>query len=258
MMISNNLTVRVINLDTDIARRKAVEENLKDFNGGNWSFFKALRSDAPFKYISDTTKQLIHYGRELGSGEIGCFKSHVSVIEDFVSMQDTNWLLVLEDDVWVDVQFNFQDTIAIAEKADINYIRLYAKRLKPAELVYTWGERELIRYATDPYGTQAYLINKAGARRFLDSLKVISLPIDDEMSRFWINGLEIFAISPFPVIEKSAPSNLTGERAHRMSKLNPKAINRFLFKVSEKVAKDFANLNFYLRRRSVPKQISNA
>ncbi|MFT4076657.1 MAG: glycosyltransferase family 25 protein [Asticcacaulis sp.] len=256
MKTRSNLTVRVINLESDTTRRKAVEDNLKDFNDGNWGFFKALKSDAPFEYPSEPSKQLIHYGRKLGPGEIGCFKSHVAVIQEFVSNAESDWLLVLEDDVWVDTLFDYQDTIALAEKANLNYIRLYAKRLKKARVVHAWGERQLIRYTSDPYGTQAYLINKTGARRFLQSLKAITLPIDDEMSRFWANGLEIYAVYPFPVVEKSAPSNIFNDRIQRMADRETKAVERFLFKVTEKAVKELANMAFLLKRRHIAARLN--
>ena len=82
------MLVKVINLETDIVRRQAIEENLKGFNGGKWSFFSALRGDAPSEYLSNATGQLIRYGRELGFGEIGCFKSHVAIMKDFVENSD--------------------------------------------------------------------------------------------------------------------------------------------------------------------------
>jgi glycosyl transferase family 25 len=253
--LTRPLTIKVINLEKDAARRQAVTENLKDFNGGNWSFFKALGSDSPCSHVPDPAGQLIRYGRELGPGEIGCFKSHVAVMQAFIADPDAEWLLVLEDDVWVDVLFDYQKVIRDAEKLGINYVRLYAKRFKPARVIHGWGEHQLIRYETDPYGTQAYLINKPGAQRFLESVKTITMPIDDELSRFWVNGLDTYAVYPFPVIEKSARSNLSGERARRKADLKFGIIGHTWFRISEKIAKTLANLSFLIRLNAIRRRL---
>jgi len=250
-----NLTVRVINLKTDEARRQSVTENLGAFNGGNWRFFNAMRSDSPSDYVSDPAQQLIRFGRELGPGEIGCFKSHAAVMQAFVQDGESDWLLVLEDDVWVDTGFDYQNVITIAEKLDIAYVRLYAKRFKPGTVIHGWHEHQLVRFKTDPYGTQAYLINKAGARRFLASVKAITMPIDDELGRFWANGLDLYAVYPFPVIEKSARSNIAGERARRKADLKEVALAHTWFRISEKLAKTLSNLKFLIAVRGLKRRL---
>lgn len=135
---------------------------------------------------------------------MGVFKSHVSLLDEFERTPDGEWLLVLEDDVWLDVQFPFDEIIAVLEQKGAHYLRLFARRHKPADVLMNIGPRQIIRYRTDPYGAQAYLINKTGVRRFRQAFDTIDRPVDDELGRFWVHGLEIYSIFPFPAVERGA------------------------------------------------------
>lgn len=206
------LQARVISLETSVDRRRLVAENLKDFQIP-WRFFDALRGDDHCVYLPDEKNQIVRFGRNLTNSEIGCFKSHVTAMSEFETCPDLKWLLVIEDDVWVDTLFDFKALAEWLESQGINYLRLYARRWKSADVVAYWNDRQFIRFKTDPYGAQAYLINRAGAEAFRRSFKSIDMPIDDELGRFWLHGLEIYALFPFPVIERAATSTLQSDRS---------------------------------------------
>lgn len=199
-MAQRILEARVISLAGSAARRAAVAANLSGFRYP-WSFFDALSGTSPSPLQDGPEFQRSHFGRALGQGEIGCFKSHAALLADFVEHGAADWLLVLEDDVWIDTGFPFDGVLALAGAEAIHYLRLFARRFKPADVIRQLGGRQLIRFRTDPYGTQAYLIDREGARRFLATAPAISMPIDDALGRFWHHGLDPYAIFPFPVVE---------------------------------------------------------
>jgi glycosyl transferase family 25 len=166
----------------------------------------------------DTDRQKARYGRELTSGEVGCFASHFSAISEFLEGGLSEWLLVLEDDVVIDGAFPYHRLASACSAQGIDYIRLFAKMWKPAVPVNGWYGYQIIRFLTDPYGTQAYLINRNGARRFIDSVDSINLPIDDELGRFWVNNLPPYAVYPYPAFERYSQSSLEGQRQSASTK----------------------------------------
>jgi glycosyl transferase family 25 len=241
------LEARVISLAASVARRRAVTESLASFPYP-WSFFDALGSSSHALVDGSADRQLAHFGRQLGAGEIGCFKSHAALLEEFRSQAaGADWLLVIEDDVWIDTDFPFAETVALAEREGIHYLRLFARRYKPADVVRDLGARQLIRFRTDPYGTQAYLIDREGARRFLSGIRSIDMPIDDALGRFWIHRLDPYAIFPFPAVERGT-SVIQGDRSNALSARSRPGLHRRLSQASAYVRKRLYNLQHRPRR----------
>jgi glycosyl transferase, family 25 len=205
----------VISLPSALSRRAAIGNVLDQRNDIRWHFFDALKADSRVEDLeTDEGRQIAKYGRALVPAEIGCFKSHYSVLADFVRSGNTEWILVLEDDVWIDPEFDIGELLKLADGIGISYVRLFAKVHKPAKsLARLSNFRHLIRFLTDPYGTQAYLIRKDGASRFIDGLTSIDVPIDDELGRFWRHGLFPYSVFPFPAVERSVVSSIEVDRS---------------------------------------------
>lgn len=210
----------VISLPSAVSRRAAIGKVLDQRRDIRWHFFDALEADSSgVELEANEERQIAKYGRALVAAEIGCFKSHYSVLANFVHSGKTQWLLVLEDDVWIDPEFDIGELLKLAEGIEISYVRLFAKAYKPAKSLFRLSNfRHLIRFLTDPYGTQAYLIRKDGAARFLDGLKSIDVPIDDELGRFWRHGLFPYSIFPFPAVERSVVSSIEADRTEGTEK----------------------------------------
>jgi glycosyl transferase, family 25 len=242
--MSQRVEARIISLATSTDRRALVAENLKSFCMP-WQFHEAVRGDGVCRFEPSVARQLRRFGRALTGSEIGCFKSHVLAMQEFERSEFLDWLLVIEDDVWVDPEFDFLALIEFLDRRKLNYLRLYARRWKPASLIAYFGERQFIRFKTDPYGAQAYLLNRRGAKQFLHSFDTIDRPIDDELGRFWKNKLDIYSIFPFPVIERSVASTLLEER-NKISKSSP-TLGRYLYRIAEFSQKHMANLSFGIR-----------
>lgn len=242
--MSARFEIVVISLITADDRRKAIEQNLESRDRVSWRFFDALQADSDaVRLSSDPDRQIARYGRRLGASEIGCFKSHYAVLQNFITKGDTPWLLVLEDDVWLDPAFDILEVIDAAEKRNLHCIRLFVKMYKPARMLgMLSGFRQLIQYKSDPYGMQAYLISKAGAAAFLNGIRSIDLPIDDELGRFWRHNLPPVSVFPFPAVEKAVPSNLESDRKTQGASRVRWRLNLIAFRVSEKLQKIVFNL----------------
>ena len=240
--MTSTLECVVISMPARIDRRTAVTQNMAGFQYP-WQFFDACVGDSPSPWRIDEKRSIKLYGRPLLSGEIGCAKSHLAVIRQFCDHSTSDWLLVFEDDVWVDCDFDFADLAALCERNAIGYIRLYARNWKKAVHLGVWRARTIVRFLSDPYGAQGYLINRRAAREFLASISAIELPIDDEFGRFWVNGLVPYAVFPFPIIERESPSSLEAGRVAHDRRL---PLRGQITRISSKIRKTWANARFRL------------
>jgi glycosyl transferase family 25 len=238
--------VKIVSMASSIERRRFIESNIAFKEGFGWSFFDALTHDSHVPNLEvNRERQLKEYGRVLTSGEVGCFKSHFAVLSHFLSHGTSEWLLVLEDDVWIDPDFSLLEVVDFSKSRGINYIRLFAKVYKPATIVTVLsGFRQVIRFKSDPYGTQAYLINKKGCAALLAGVKQIAVPIDDEMGRFWRHGLDAYSVFPFPVVERSVTSTLTAAREASSGSRAPFNAARMADRVFSKSMKTLHNLKY--------------
>lgn len=240
---------QVISLLSASARREQIKRNLDANRSIQWSFFDAATATTPTVLTSDANRQRNRFGRALTAAEIGCFKSHFQVLQRFVDSSSADWVLVVEDDVLLDPLFDFNDAVRLAADRDLGYLRLYAKKMVPFLQVEAIGARQLVRYLTDPYGAQAYLISRPAASRFLATIEGITLPIDDELGRFWKNGLIPYALFPFPVLESAAPSTIEDLRNLENRQRQDYSPARLSFRMLEKLAKTSINLRLKLERR---------
>jgi glycosyl transferase family 25 len=248
MIDPQRFAIRVISLTSSHERRLAVSENLRGL-GLSWEFFDGLTVDSQSELEPRPDRQLTRFGRPLTKGEVGCFKSHFATIAAFSRDPRLDWLLVLEDDVWLDTAFPFFDILEILEHRRIPYLRLFARRFKPADVILQHGQHQLIRFRTDPYGAQAYIVSRAGAGSFIRSVKSIDMPIDDEIGRFWRHGLEPYAIFPFPAVERYVRSSLQHERDLNPMNIRAFTLRRHTQRVCEKIIKTGSNLAFRVSNR---------
>jgi glycosyl transferase, family 25 len=244
---SAKIPTLVVSLQSANERRADCEANLNQNSQIEWRFFDAMTASSPCAITSDPALQVRRFGRILTDNEIGCFKSHFCALNDFFRTTESDWLFVLEDDVWLDPNFDLFEVLQFAKANSIGYVRLFAKAYKPASVIAPLsGFRHVIRFHTDPYGTQAYLINRRLAAQFVSSLDRIAMPIDDELGRFWQHGLVPFAVFPFPVVEKSVPSQLEISRVSLTRDRIKYRPDLVIFRVGEKIKKMFCNLQLRL------------
>jgi glycosyl transferase family 25 len=226
-------------------RRSLIVRNFSAVPNFKYRFHNALGAeDEVDNLISSKKAQISAFGRPLTDGEIGCYKSHYSLILDFERSSTAEWLVVFEDDVWFDIKFDLKNLVSLAELRKISYIRLFARKYKRASWVAKLNEtNELIRFHTDPYGTQAYIINKGAANRFLRSIKSIDRPIDDDLGRFWRHGLAPYCVFPFPVVEQNLGSSLSVLRMQAEKIRRKSNFNMYINRISERLNKEITNFS---------------
>lgn len=211
MSASSNIKLVVVSLEDAIDRRAQTRQALNGIDIP-WAFLDACRDDCDSPYEYDEEGALSAFGRPLAPAEIGCFKSHMKAFASFDDDPDLDWLFVMEDDVWLDSTFSCRELVEKLDEWDIGYLRLYARKMVQHDPIGRYGERFIVRFRTDPYGAQLYAISRDTARRFSESFSRIVRPVDDQMGRFWENGMEAYAIFPFPACERDVPSSMNNER----------------------------------------------
>jgi len=247
-MTSSGLAIRVISLRESAERRALVQENLGDCPLP-WAFLDASEPDDPGGLETGATEQEARFGRTLTSGEVACFQSHARALHAFDDDPDLRWLIVLEDDVWLDTKFPFGELTGWLDAKSIGFLRLYAREWRRAFARYRFGERQVLYLASDPHGAQGYMISRDAAARLRLRLRLqrVARPFDDELGRFWENGLDNHLLFPFPIIERHLTSTLIADRetAGRAGRrLTP---GRFWTR-----AKDFLRKRAYLAWRLSP------
>jgi glycosyl transferase family 25 len=209
MSDASRIAVRVISLAGSDRRRRMAEQ--LDPLGLEWSFFDACTSPSPALAYDPERAEQVH-GRPLTQGEVGCFSSHYELWRWFAGESGADLLVILEDDLIIDPVFFARLAEARAAMGTIDYLRLYAKVPAGVRREGPFLQRHVARFSGRAYGTQAYLLTRGGARRFLHAIRRIERPIDDEMDRFWVHRLPIRAVFPFPVMEVAYGSTIEAVR----------------------------------------------
>lgn len=235
-MPAPTLVLRVISLKDSAERRAAVEDNLRGFSLP-WAFLDACRAGDESGLAEDPDAQRHHFGRALTPGETGCFKSHMKALAEFDADPALDWLLVIEDDVWLDPAFPYGELAGWLEDKGIGFLRLFAREWRHAYPRYRFGERQILFLASDPYGTQGYMISREAAGRFRAHVTAILRPIDDEIGRYWANGLDNHLLFPFPLVERHMTSTMGAARDASVEERPPQSVARLRRKAADFVAK---------------------
>jgi glycosyl transferase family 25 len=212
MMDGIRTKIAVISMSDATERRARFADRARDA-GLVWQFVPAMTRLHPALSYSEEAA-IVAKGRPLGNGELGCYSSHYAAWES-LQAEDFDQCVVLEDDVIVDWTFLRKMAGIDFAATGIDYLRLYYKwPVGHAVLKEGFIERarSIVELSGTAYGTQGYLITKAGARVLLDHCRTVKRPIDDEMDRSWAHGLRNLAIFPFPIIEESSPTIIGGAR----------------------------------------------
>ena len=143
-----------------------------------------------------------HNGRELTPGELGCYASHIRVMQR-IAKSDSPFALVLESDAQPSAQsFRIIDNIA-AGTDDWELLMLNWSACLPS----FWQRSALIegfqkvRFARKSYHAAAYLLTPSGARKILAHAFPIVMPVDDLMTGGKVDkGISTFATFPCAVV----------------------------------------------------------
>lgn len=204
---------RVVSL-ASASERRAVFSERAEGSGVKWSFFDACTQKHP-DLAYDVSAVRASFGRSLGKGEIGCFSSHYALWQELIAEPDATQYLVVEDDVILD--WTMAKTLCEIDftSQGINYLRLMFKVMRPfisRKIGFGTRQRSIIELYGWAFGTQAYMITKAGAQAFSEALNTIEMPIDDQMDQSWHHGIPNLAIFPPIAMEEAVPSAIAADR----------------------------------------------
>ncbi|QDL98017.1 glycosyltransferase family 25 protein [Rhodopseudomonas palustris] len=202
-----SVKVVVLSLQTAAERRSQMTAMLGN-TSLDWQYFDAHTSLMCPGLHCDNAELPRHFGRKLSPPEIAVCSSHAAILSDFVDSNQADYILVLEDDVIFDTDFPLDRFCAFCASNGLEYVRLFGKHYAKAVHLGFFYERSIVRFTTSPAGTQAYLMSRMAARRFLESYRSIRATIDLAMDSFWITRLPIYSIFPYPVIERFSPTSI--------------------------------------------------
>ena len=176
----------LINLESSASRLTAMTEHL---NKLGISFERVAAIDARgvdinFYSAYDAISTQRRHGRQLGSGEVGCYLSHVKALETF-AVSDAEYGLICEDDIKLpdDTKLFLNDFIEFSKSQGLNWDMLFlGLPLKSHVLgrLYFGHNREIFRVLHLPVTTSAILWSKEGAKAFLNSKSSTTIrgPVD--------------------------------------------------------------------------------
>lgn len=208
------LSLRVISL-VGSPRRADMTAQMNAL-GRPWAYLDAEVGAAPVQLPYDPADARWRFGRALAEAELGCFASHWQLWRELATGRPDDAMLILEDDIVLDPDFFRQiDDVAAAMVARrYDFVRLYAIAEGPVFAEGNLGGHQVMRYAHEAWGTQAYLLTGRGARRLVDTIHRVERPIDNELDRWWRHGMMNRVIHPFPVSTGEVPSLIESPRAH--------------------------------------------
>lgn len=190
----------LINLDRAQARLKQMDAQLQRL-GISYTRVSAVLGDDLKEPIAgfDERGFSIRTGKHKNKREIGCYFSHLKVIEAFLKT-DSSHALILEDDAELP-----NDTINLLEAAcqkgdKWDLLRLSSSRQgKFITLDLLPGGRSLAINTKVLKNTAAYMINRRAAEAILKHLQPMQWPYDVALDRDWTMGIRTACIVPFPV-----------------------------------------------------------
>lgn len=169
--------IRVVSLIGDESRRDNIIAQLQTFHISTYVTSavngKLISAYDYFSMFQSETSKL--FGRKyLTPSELGCFLSHKKAIGEFLQ-SESEWLIVLEDDVSIRNVELFESVIKGGKELNINAIYILGgqdglKSFKRVIMSPTKGHFRKVLFGTHRwiYRTCCYMVNKVVAKRMYD------------------------------------------------------------------------------------------
>ena len=136
------------------------------------------------------------HGKEPTPGEIGCYASHISLMQAFLAGPHTH-CMVLEDDALVpdNIRSVVDELVAVQDKWDM--VLLFGNHFAlPVVTATLSGGRELVGYFGKQTGAVAYMLNRKTAQAYVDHLVPMRLPLDHAFGLVWRLGIRMRGVRP--------------------------------------------------------------
>jgi GR25 family glycosyltransferase involved in LPS biosynthesis len=204
--------VYFINLDTSIARRRALEAELETC-GLPFARVPGIRGDA----LPDSLKAYFTdaWGRQpdgMKPGEIGCFAAHLAACRTFLAdvPQGVAAAVVLEDDACLSADFARAIAASLAAlPPGWDLLRLSNVPKYACATVAHAAGRRIVRYSRVPTNARAYLLSPTGAEKLLRP-RICDSPFDDDLRHPWRTDLHQYGLIPPLVGQRAVASDLDG------------------------------------------------
>lgn len=231
------LTV-VINLDRSKDRLEAVTSNCVE-QGIEFTRLPAVDGSQIVDFSKAGYKRdaaLTYVGRELSSGEVGCYLSHLNALKVFLQ-GDADYMLVLEDDVEFthpNVMQLMQASITASATPSSNGIGVANVGLAPSKLtskVADIDETGFVAAHYFPVTMTAILWGRDAAEGFLKECSQVVYPVDLALQNWAIQNKCGFGMIPAPCRPSDVDSVIAGlggrpETLEKNNRLKLRTFNR--------------------------------
>ena len=142
---------------------------------------------------------MVRHGRRLTASELGCYLSHLRAVKAAYS-NDYQHVCLIEDDVVIEDVLG--DVYRAVLDKGLDMVRLMSLRIrKRAVIAALVGEHQLVRPERGGLGTQAYVLNRMGMKKFIDYASNIYEPVDKVFDHFFLFDLNVYAVEPHVAYE---------------------------------------------------------
>ena len=232
--------IYVINLDRDTERMASIHDNLTRLGLAYERLPAIMGKDVPDweKLVDHSTYTWRNRLDTPRAGEVGCYLSHLKVLETFLRT-DAPWCVVLEDDV--EVLPACVDVLrSLGEKDDWDLVKLFnfhsGMPVKKRELV---GGHRLVAHLTRTTSSAAYVVNRRAAESLLKSMRPISEQVDHALDRPWETNLRTRGIRPMPVVlaPVAHTTSTIGYQDKKKGRPLGKAVKLFLSRAKKEICR---------------------
>jgi glycosyl transferase, family 25 len=194
--------VYLINLDRSKDRLETMRRQLDDL-GLAFERVPAIDGAARPDLMTDIDTALYRrmHGRGVRPGEVGCFLSHIEVMQRFLASA-FDYAVILEDDASLSPSLpGLLDTIAAeAPGRDWDVLKLESRRRGlPLRLRSLTADHDLCVSLFRSTGSAGYIVTRRAAQAYLAQLLPMALPYDHAFDRGWHFGLRFREVRPLVV-----------------------------------------------------------
>lgn len=184
---------------------------------------------AEFRRI-DHEAFVLHTGREITPGEIGCYASHKRLWRVCVERDEP--ILIMEDDFRLEPAFGEAVHAASQLVRDLGFLRLQDERRGASKPLMTWRRFRVERYTKTPHCAMCYAVTPALARRWLELFEDFTAPVDVVLKHVWLFDNPMYCLRPYTVRSGDLSfDSMIGERA-KCSKRLATRLRRTALKIS--------------------------
>ncbi|WP_104747854.1 glycosyltransferase family 25 protein [Helicobacter cetorum] len=202
--------------------------------------------DKPYSknVVKDFFYALLHCGKRMSAGELGCYASHYSLWKKCTELNEP--ICILEDDI--KIKENFKESLEFCKKhmSELGYIRLMHLEYEevPKSSTHIEGVSKISHFK-DGIGTQGYVISPIMAHKLLKySARKWVMPVDTIMDRYYWHGVKNYVLEPFSIFEDETLSELSNvQRLKVVQKLSLSIrIGKFFHKAVVKIINKILNI----------------